>query len=49
MSASDLTPPAAAYSCAMTLESFWRMTVSTCSTTSGRVSFITAMRRATSA
>jgi hypothetical protein len=49
MSASDLTPPAAAYSWAMTLESFWRITDSTCSTTSGRVSFITAMRRATSA
>jgi hypothetical protein len=49
MSASDLTPPAAAYSCALTLESLARTTASTCSTTSGRVSLITAIRRATSA
>ena len=49
MSASDLTPPAAAYSCAITLESFCRITFSTCETTSGRVSAILATRRATSA
>ena len=49
MSASDLTPPAAAYSCAPTADSRERMTFSTCATTSGRVSAIIAIRRATSA
>ena len=49
MSASAFTPPAAAYSCAITLESFCFITVSTWLTTSGRVSVIFATRRATSA
>ena len=49
MSASDLTPPAAAYSCAPTADSRERMTFSTWATTSGRVSAIIAIRSATSA
>ena len=49
MSASDLTPPAAAYSCAPTADSRERITFSTWATTSGRVSAIIAIRSATSA
>ena len=49
MSASDLMPPAAAYSCAPTADSRERMTFSTWLTTSGRVSPIIAIRSATSA
>ena len=49
MSASDLTPPAAAYSWAPTADSRERMTFSTWATTSGRVSAIIAIRSATSA
>ena len=49
MSASDLTPPATEYSCWTTLASFWRITSSTCLTTSGRVSPMRAIRSAISA
>ena len=49
MSASDFTPPADEYSCAITLESFCFITDSICATTSGRVSPICATRMATSA
>ena len=49
ISASDLTPPAAEYSCWTTLSSFWRITSSTCLTTSGLVSPIRAIRSAISA
>jgi hypothetical protein len=49
MSTSESTPPAAEYSCEITLASFCRMTASTSLITSGLVSFIVAMRSATSA
>src|SRR3954465_9623359 len=49
MSASALTPPAAAYSCEPTADRRERTTLSTCATTSGRVSAIIAIRIATAA
>ena len=49
ISASDLIPPAAEYSCWTTVSSFWRITSSTCLTTSGDVSPMRAIRSAISA
>src|SRR3954471_8515501 len=49
MSTSDPTPPATWYSCEITLASLARITASTSLITSGEVSFIVAMRSATSA
>ena len=49
MSASDLTPPEAAYSSESTFESFCRITVSTSRITAGLVSLIRAIRSETSA